>query len=149
MLGGGPAVQTRDELLTRRVDQQNAADVPAHLAGELVEGFGLRDRSRKSVEQHARRRRYVLKLGAHHANGHVVGNVLATLEVPLHATAEIGLAADVVAENFAGRELHPAVLVSERLRLRALPRPGGADDDEVATAVAEAGCLRGGHGLGH
>jgi hypothetical protein len=149
VLGSSPTVQARDELLAWGVDQEHGADLTAHLGGKPVKGLGLRDRSGESIEQNPRRRRDVFELGAHHPNRDVVGNVLSALEIRLHATPEVGPPADVIAEYFAGRELHPSVLQSEGLRLGSLPHPRGTHDDEITTGAAGAREVSGGHALCH
>src|SRR5216683_1077707 len=103
-----------------------------------VERLGLRDRARESVEQHTRRWRDILELRAHHTDRHVVGNVFTALEITPHTPSEVGPPADVVAEDLAGRELDPPILLGERLGLRPLPHPGWTHDDQVPTGAADA-----------
>jgi len=144
-----PAGEAGVELVAGCLEDHDSGDPSVHLGEEPIERFGLRHRPRETVEQDARGRRDTPQAVADEIDGHVVRHVRALVKVGLHATPELGLATDVIAEDLPGRKLDPAALLRERLRLRALPHPGRTHDDEVPSGAAEAGSVRCGHALGH
>src|SRR5437773_1912693 len=140
-LGAGPSREPREKLLAWSLEQDDRPDVASELGEEPVERVRLRHGPREAVEHDARVSRDLAKPLADHIHGDLVGHVLASIEERLGQPAELGPAPRVVPEDVTGGEVHPAVLLDERLRLRALADPGRADEDEVAAREIHRGLL--------
>jgi hypothetical protein len=92
-----------------------------------VEGFGLRDRARETVDDHVLD---VRQFGFHHADDQVVWNEFSGVHVALRFDAERGLLGAVLAQHVARRDLAIPETVLKNLRLRALTGTGRPQEHE-------------------
>src|SRR5256714_965851 len=107
--GAGPIEDPANELVARRFEQQHPPDRPAALGEERLEGLGLRDRPRESVEHDPGGGGEAVDELADHVDRHVVRDVLPTIHVALGELAERRRALQMVAAQIAGGEPDPAV----------------------------------------
>ena len=129
----GAALLTRARLEPRRRDlvghaqQDHRVERLADLVEHRVERLGLRERAREPVEDE---RVLVGQPLADEVDHEVVGDEVAALEDRANLAAELGAVRDRGAQDVAGRDVRRVVRARDPLRLRALPRPLRAQDQD-------------------
>jgi hypothetical protein len=97
----------------------------------LPELLGLRDGPREAVEEEPDLRIGLGQAVLHHRHGDLVGDEVAGVHVDLRLLAELGLTADVGPEDVARRDRRNAEPTGDDLRLGALARSGGPQEDDA------------------
>jgi hypothetical protein len=102
----------------------------ATLSQQAIERLGLRNRAREPVKHKAALGVRPIDPFGNDRNHHVVGNQFAAVHDALGAQADRGAGSDGRAQHVAGRQLNNPVLGDQALRLRALPRPRRAEQNQ-------------------
>src|SRR5262249_47862601 len=102
----------------------------AFLLEHAVERYGLRDGARETVQDESLSGIGLLDTVGDDRHDHIIGHQLTALHHVLGAQPDRGAGLDRGTQQVAGRKLHDAMFLNETLRLRALPRPRRAEQDQ-------------------
>ena len=112
------------------LELDHAVELEAALGQQAVERLRLRHRAREAVEHEAALGVRLIDAVGDDRHHHLVGNQFAAIHDGLGAQADRRAGRDRGAQHVAGRELNDAVFLDQALRLRALPRPRRAEQDQ-------------------
>src|SRR6185312_654221 len=100
------------------------------LCEQTVESLGLRNGARKPVKHKAAPGVRLVDTLGYDRDHHVVGNQFAAIHDALRTEANRSTGRYGGPQHIAGRELNNPMLGDQALRLRALPRPRRAEQDQ-------------------
>ena len=96
---------------------------------EQIQGFGLRHRPRKAVQNGALHAVRVLHPLPDHRDRDIIGHQLPALHVTLGEDPQVRLAGKMLPEKVAGGDVRQAQLLTEHFRLGSFARTGRAEQD--------------------
>ena len=130
--GAGPAAaEAGDDFLGADVDKEDVVDLLATCCEDVVEGVGLGDGAGKAIEQTAGGGVGLVEAVEQHADGDVVGDEGAFVDVGLGGTAEVGPTTQVVAKHVAAGDVGESGGVGQVLSLGPFAGAGGSEQDAV------------------
>ena len=101
-MASSTAGQPADNLIVIHHQLKNDVQLVAQIRQKLLEGLGLRDRARESIEQETPRSIVLRKPVTHHFHGYSIRNEIAGIHVLLGQFAQISAFTDIGTKNVAG-----------------------------------------------